>query len=136
MSSGSSTVSAGPLYNSMWSSMAIAVAALAIGIGAGLLIGRATLPDPFTAAESTPLTAPAAGAPFVDYALRHAGEGTFGTGHAVASDRPIDYALRHPGAAAATAVGLDVDPLVDYALRHPAKVAPVQSDDYALRHPG
>ena len=146
MSVGSKAASAGPRSNSIWPNVAVAIAVLAAGIGAGLLIGRVTSPDTITTAETelrveaTPVSQ-AAGAPFVDYALR-AGPVEVGMGLTVASERFIDYALRHPSAQAAAASNVDLGPLDDYALRHSGGAAPahgdnttlVQLSNYALRH--
>ena len=146
MSVGSKTVSAGPRYNSMWPNVVVAIAVLAIGIGAGLLIGRVTSPDTITAAETElrveAMPVPqAAGAPFVDYALR-AGPVEIGEDLTVASDRLIDYALRHSSAQATAVSNADLGPLDDYALRHSGDAASAHGDnsapgklsDYALRH--
>ena len=132
------SVSTGP--SSMWLYAAFTVLALAIGIVAGLFIGRVTASQPSTAAgtEAPAVAAPAteaASVPFTDYALRHAATSTAAAGSAVLG--PLDdYALRH--ASTASVIGTISDPLDDYALRHSAvgDAGWARSDDYALRHAG
>ena len=139
MSVDTKVVTRNQLPNTMWRSLAFALIALAIGVAAGLLIGRVTLPEPSTASAGDTPVAPApavqmAEAPFVDYAIRHAGQVDVGLGGAIASDGFIDYALRHGGPQTAGTS----DAASDYALRHAPAVAdaPTMSDDYALRHAG